>query len=54
LSYGLFDISGNLLENKKIEGNEITIPFGNRSPSVYFLKVTDKSKVVKTFKIIKK
>jgi hypothetical protein len=53
LSYGLFDISGNLLENKKIEGNEITIPFGNRSPSVYFLKVTDKNKVVKTFKIIK-
>ena len=53
LSYELFDISGNLLEIKKIEGNEITIAFGERSPSVYFLKVTDKNKVVKTFKIIK-
>ena len=53
LSYELFDVSGNLLENKKIEGTEITIPFGERSPSVYFLKVTDKNKVVKTFKIIK-
>ena len=53
LSYQLFDISGNLLENKKIEGNEITIPFANRSSSVYFLKVTDKNKEVKIFKIIK-
>jgi hypothetical protein len=53
LSYELFDISGNLLENKKIEGNEITIPFGERSPSLYFLKVTDKNKVIKTFKIVK-
>ena len=53
LSYQLLDINGNLLENKIIEGAETTIPFGNRSPSVYILKVTDKNKVVKTFKIVK-
>lgn len=53
LSYQLFDLSGNLLENKKIEGNETTIPMGNRNTSVYFLKVTDNNKAVKTFKIIK-
>jgi|WetSurMetagenome_2_1015567.scaffolds.fasta_scaffold03008_6 hypothetical protein len=53
LHYQLFDINGNLLENKKIDGNEITIPMSNRSPSVYILKVTDKNKMVKTFKIIK-
>jgi hypothetical protein len=53
LSYELLDINGNVLENKKIEGEETTIHFGNRTPSVYFLKVTNKNKVVKTFKIIK-
>ena len=54
LSYELYDINGALLENKKIEGAETNIMFGNLSPSIYFLKVTDKSTVVKTFKIIKK
>jgi hypothetical protein len=54
LSYQLIDIYGNLLENKKIEGNETTIPMNTHNPSVYFLKITDKNKVVKTFKIIKK
>lgn len=53
LSYQLFDINGNLLEIQKIEGNETTISMGSRNPSVYFLKVTDKNKLVKTFKIIK-
>jgi hypothetical protein len=53
LSYGLFDVNGNLLENKKIEGTEINIQLVNLSPSVYFLKVTDKGTVVKIFKIIK-
>jgi hypothetical protein len=53
LSYELFDINGNLLENKKIEGIETTIQFENRTPSVYFLKVTCNNKMVKTFKIIK-
>jgi hypothetical protein len=53
LSYELFDINGNLLENKKIEGIETTIHFANRITSVYFLKVTDKNKMIKTFKIIK-
>jgi opacity protein-like surface antigen len=53
LSYELLDINGILLENKKIEGIETTIQFENRTPSVYFLKVTDNNKVVKTFKIIK-
>jgi hypothetical protein len=53
LSYELFDTNGNLLEIKKIKSEETSIQFENRSPSVYFLKVTDKNKVVKTFKIVK-
>jgi hypothetical protein len=53
LSYELFDVNGILLESKKIEGAETTIRFGNQRPSIYFLKVTDKGAVIKTFKIIK-
>jgi hypothetical protein len=53
LSWELFDINGNILEKEKIEGTETTIRFENRSPSVYFLKVTDNNKMIKTFKIIK-
>jgi hypothetical protein len=53
LSFQLFDINGTLLENKKLESNETSISMENYKPSIYFLKVTEKTKVVKTFKIIK-
>lgn len=53
LSYQLFDISGKLLENKKLTDNETTITMENLVSTTYFLKVTDNQKVVKTFKIIK-
>ncbi len=53
MSYQLFDISGKLLENKKLTGNEISIDMKNLVPSTYFVKVTDSNKEVKTFKIIK-
>ena len=53
LSYRLYDINGIMLENKKITGNEIIILMGDLSPSVYFLKVIDNQKEIKTFKIIK-
>jgi len=53
LSYQLFDISGKLLENKKIESNETTITMIKLVPATYFLKVTDNQKEIKTFKIIK-
>ena len=54
LSYYLFDIGGNFLENKKIVDSETNISLQSRLPSTYFLKVTDKNKVLKIFKIIKK
>ena len=54
LSYQLYDINGRLLENKKNEGNETRIVMNNLLPSIYFLKVIDNNKEVKTFKIIKK
>ena len=54
IRYQLYDINGNLLKDTKVEGNETNIPMQNLLPSMYFLKVTDNNKVIKTFKIIKK
>lgn len=57
LSYQLFDISGNLLENKKLTINETIITMANRVAAIYFLKVIQtkntSSQEIKTFKIIK-
>jgi hypothetical protein len=53
LSYQLIDINGKHLENKKITGNETSIVMSNLVPAIYFLKVTQNSKEVKSFKIIK-
>jgi hypothetical protein len=53
LRYQLYDISGTLLQDNKVEGSETSIVMTNYMSATYFLKVTDKNKVVKTFKIIK-
>jgi hypothetical protein len=53
LKYQLYDINGSLLKDNKVEGNETSISMQNLLPSVYFLKVTDNNKAIKTFKIIK-
>lgn len=53
LRYQLYDINGNLLQNNKVEGNETSIVMSNHVSATYFLKVTDKNKVIKTFKVIK-
>jgi hypothetical protein len=64
LSYQLFDLQGNLLETKKITGNETSIVMSNLVPAIYFLKVyavgrngrtgvIQNDKKIKTFKIIK-
>jgi hypothetical protein len=53
LSYQLYDINGNLLQNNKVEGNETNISMQTLTPSTYILRVTDNNKVIKTFKIIK-
>jgi hypothetical protein len=49
----LYDLNGKLLENKKMESNEISLDMSNYDPSTYFLKVIMDNKEVKTFKIIK-
>jgi hypothetical protein len=58
LSYQLYDISGKLLEYKKVEANETTIYMEHRPVATYFLKViqTNKSSSpteIMTFKITK-
>lgn len=53
MSYQLYDISGKLLETKKLESNETSIIMSNLAAATYFLKVTEGNKEVKTFKIIK-
>ena len=51
--FQLFDIMGKLLVSNKIIDNKTTISMANLAPAIYFLKVTDHKKVVKTFKIVK-
>jgi hypothetical protein len=53
LNYHLFDLQGRVLQHEKINTNEITLEMEGLPKSAYFLKVSDGSKTVKTFKIIK-
>lgn len=53
LQYSVFDINGKLLQTVKATGNETQIETSNLAPANYFLKVKDKNKEIKVFKIIK-
>ena len=53
LHFQLYNMSGKLLESKKITGNQTSIVMSNLVPATYFVKVTESNKEVKTFKIIK-
>ena len=53
LMYQLFDLNGKLLESKKTENNETKISMENLSSAIYFLKIIQGNKEIKTFKIIK-
>lgn len=53
LIYQLFDVSGKLIQNTKIESTETIIKMENLDHAAYFLKVIDNNKEVKVFKIIK-
>ena len=53
LTYQLYDINGKLLEYKKLDGVETKIQVDMLAPSIYYLKVINGRKEVKTFKIIK-
>ena len=53
LSFQLYDMNGKLLQNEKITGNQTSIVMSNLVPAIYFVKVIQGNKEVKTFKIIK-
>jgi len=53
LSFQLYDISGKLIESRKIISSTETIAMANLASATYFLKVSNKNNEVKTFKIIK-
>lgn len=49
----IFDLSGRLLISKDFTDNETDISLGFLIPSTYFIKVYDKKRELKTFKIVK-
>lgn len=53
LSFQLLDLTGKLIENRKITSNSETIAMENLPTAIYFLKVVNNNKELKTFKIIK-
>lgn len=53
LSYQLYDMTGKLLQNKKLTGTETQIDMRNLVPTTYFVRVIAEHKSVKEFKIIK-
>jgi hypothetical protein len=53
LAYQLYDLSGKQLLNSTIVFTETSIDMKRFGPAIYFLKITQIDKVVKTFKIIK-
>jgi Secretion system C-terminal sorting domain len=54
LAFQLFDVNGKLLDSKILTESETIIDMNNHVPSIYFLKIIDSQKDLKTFKIIKK
>lgn len=53
LTYQLFDQNGKQLLMRQTNTDETQIPIGNLPSAIYFLKITNKNKAIKTFKILK-
>jgi len=53
LSFQLYTMKGELLENNKLVGKITNISMANFVRATYFLTITDTQKRIKTFKIIK-
>lgn len=53
LKYQLYDMNGNLMQQNYIFSDETNIPLQSFLPSIYFLKIIQDRKEIKTFKIIK-
>jgi hypothetical protein len=53
LSYGLYDMSGKLIERSGIDASQVYIDMSGLSPSEYILVIAASDKKIKSFKIIK-
>lgn len=53
ISYQIFDFNGKLLDLKKVLSSETSIDMKSYADAVYFLKVFQGEKELKTFKIVK-
>ena len=53
LSFQLIDLEGKVIENTKVTAATSTINIESLPKAIYFLSISDKNKLVKTFKIIK-
>ena len=53
MNFELYDMSGKLIESRKIISSSETIAMEKLPTATYFLKVTNNNNEVKTFKIIK-
>ena len=53
INFQLYDINGKILMNNKPEGSVTNIAMSNLVPAIYFLKVFQGDKEIKTFKVIK-
>ncbi len=51
--YRLYDIQGRILIQNKLTDFTTNLPTQNLAPAIYFLRVSNQNKVLKTFKIIK-
>jgi len=54
MQYQLYDNNGKLLESKKIANTETSINMHNLATAIYYIRIINGDKVIKTFKIIKK
>ncbi|MGC4040564.1 MAG: T9SS type A sorting domain-containing protein [Flavobacterium sp.] len=50
----LYDVLGKVIAKQQVTNNETLISMGNLSSGTYLLQVTEKERILKTFKIIKK
>jgi hypothetical protein len=53
IHFRLSDINGSVIQSDKAAGRQTRIDMQNLPPAVYFLKVTDNRRELKTFKIVK-
>lgn len=53
LSFQLYDMSGKLLQSKKITDYQTSIDMSNLEPAIYFININQGNKEIKAFKISK-